>query len=790
MSQNTKQNFYTPDIDRVCLRTVTPLNESTSTGFATENLWVSDAPFSLPTGGNDVTPLTTGKDYYAALKAEIKNATTSIYISGWQVNWDAQLDDSGTRLVDVILEAVTSPGKENLKIYVMPWDDPSAVQTYDDECKYVLNVINQLAKRECVFIRLSKAHPDEDPMFYSHHQKHVVIDNKKAFVGGIDICYGRFDDANYKLKADAEGRKALNRYNGCVSQVGTIKKEDGIDPFNEKDKNAVIKAIQGRNKGASQIPATDNYSTLDPATQPRMPWQDVHVKIEGPAASYIAINFTLRWNISRDSTEAKDKLTPDLVLPKLPSNSKGKCFVQVLRSAPLNMCRLERQPLSKADQEDINNPLKVQDNIYLAMETLISKAEHFIYIENQFFVSNFGNASIDIESKVHTGPGKEVYAYWSALATREYAKHPDQPPQNGLCKSLADRIDHFIWFDKDYPFHVYITLPVHPEGGLNTPNIITQVHWTMQTLVFGSHSLLNRIRRSLKARKMADAGDSNWEKAYSDDKLYLDIPIKDCFQYVTLLNLRNYENLGSEIDPRYVTEQIYIHSKMMIVDDRYALVGSANINDRSLLGGRDSELAVLIMDTESSNVDLCGDGDARPIRGFARKLRTSVWKKIFGITAGGSRAATVLEDAIKKPGAKASWEKIQEVAKVNTKLYEAAFDYIPRNEDVFKSKNAKNILLAASIWPTRARNPKNQTSLIMPMPFEKEFWLQRRFHKESATKLKAGIKGFITLLPIDWTNGENNNMNYAISLVAKNEEKFASFKYRVGNASFQAANMT
>lgn len=45
-----------------------------------------------------------------------------------------------------------------------------------------------------------------------------------------------------------------------------------------------------------------------------------------------------------------------------------------------------------------------------------------------------------------------------------------------------------------------------------------------------------------------------------------------------------------------MTEIIYIHSKLMIVDDRVVLIGSANINDRSLLGSRDTELAVVIED--------------------------------------------------------------------------------------------------------------------------------------------------------------------------------------------------
>ncbi len=30
----------------------------------------------------------------------------------------------------------------------------------------------------------------------------------------------------------------------------------------------------------------------------------------------------------------------------------------------------------------------------------------------------------------------------------------------------------------------------------------------------------------------------------------------------------------------------------MIIDDQYLIIGSANINDRSMLGTRDSELAV------------------------------------------------------------------------------------------------------------------------------------------------------------------------------------------------------
>ena len=34
----------------------------------------------------------------------------------------------------------------------------------------------------------------------------------------------------------------------------------------------------------------------------------------------------------------------------------------------------------------------------------------------------------------------------------------------------------------------------------------------------------------------------------------------------------------------------------MIVDDQKVIIGSANINDRSLLGDRDSEIAIIVQD--------------------------------------------------------------------------------------------------------------------------------------------------------------------------------------------------
>ena len=68
-----------------------------------------------------------------------------------------------------------------------------------------------------------------------------------------------------------------------------------------------------------------------------------------------------------------------------------------------------------------------------------------------------------------------------------------------------------------------------------------------------------------------------------------DIP--NLSEYLNFYSLRNH---GVTKIGKPVTEMIYIHSKLMIVDDTKVILGSANINDRSMLGDRDSELAILI----------------------------------------------------------------------------------------------------------------------------------------------------------------------------------------------------
>jgi phospholipase D1/2 len=769
----------------------------------TSNTWVGgETIFSHPSAGNKVAAYTTGKTYFADLITEFKAAKNEICIAGWQVSWDALLAP-GVTLYSLLCEVVQA--NKSLKIYVMPWDDTEPIQTYDDQTKTVLESINARFKTNQIFVTLSPGYSDINKSFFSHHQKQVVVDRKIGFIGGIDLSYGRYDDETYDLQADAQGREALNRYNGCIAQVQAMDRDQWIDPDLFKGaldrvtmtaSNERAKLEQGQvwqvkyemaggpgtltNKNSLSANKEDP-TTLDPKRQPRMPWQDVHARVEGPAVRDLLRNFVLRWNVQA----GKSTRLPD-VGPLAQFPNAGGMQVQVLRSASSNHLTQENK-FAPADQKW--KKVGTQDDIHRAMLQLIDKARRFIYIENQFFTSACGQTAstetldlspaaqfINTYDGQNQMTGAKVASVFNddnrgrRMKTLSDSSTTSKPPTNRICAALIERIGRSIIDTAQPSFHVYITLPVHPEGTLSTASIVTQVYWTMQTLVFGSQSLLNGIRRYLKIRELMDLDLANgltqcrdhYSVLSEENNTYESIPIEKCFEYVTLLNLRNWIQLGN----RYETEQIYIHSKLMIVDDLYAIIGSANVNDRSMLGNRgDSELAILVADTATQRADINGAGSQREVRLFAHDLRRNVWKKIFGIT-GGVRPATELQQAIEQPGIPSSWRAIQKQAEANTQLYEAAFPWIPRNK-IIDSKKAPQIAKIIPTWD----NSLNETGggLASSMPFQKEFWDKPRHNSKGVVDLE-NIKGFITALPIEWTKSENIHFSYPTDLVAKNTQ--------------------
>jgi phospholipase D1/2 len=121
-------------------------------------------------------------------------------------------------------------------------------------------------------------------------------------------------------------------------------------------------------------------------------------------------------------------------------------------------------------------------------------------------------------------------------------------------------------------------------------------HWNYRSISQGQQSLLARLAK--------EVGDPH--------------------RYICFFGLRTW----SEMNGHLVSEIVYVHSKLVIVDDNRVLIGSANINDRSLVGDRDTEISVLFEDTEFLRGMM--NGQQTQVGKFASGLRKRLFREHLG----------------------------------------------------------------------------------------------------------------------------------------------------------------
>ena len=157
---------------------------------------------------------------------------------------------------------------------------------------------------------------------------------------------------------------------------------------------------------------------------------------------------------------------------------------------------------------------------------------------------------------------------------------------------------------------------------------------------------------------------------------------EDWKKYIGFYSWRNHDIVNNIP----TTEIIYIHSKLMIVDDKKVIIGSANINDRSMLGQRDSEFCVLIQERMSRKIQFIMNGKKSRAANFAHSFRTALLAEHIGL----DKKDKILND----PLSDELWDKLISTAKKNTETYRKIWYCYPDDEmrtfeDVKKMKNIK-----------------------------------------------------------------------------------------------------
>ncbi len=146
--------------------------------------------------------------------------------------------------------------------------------------------------------------------------------------------------------------------------------------------------------------------------------------------------------------------------------------------------------------------------------------------------------------------------------------------QNKIAEALVERI--LRAYNEKEQFRVIVIIPLHPNGdfaGAMKSKIV--MHYEYMTINRSANSLIQQLKKRAPNMVVSD--------------------------YITFHSLRNWGVINNKV----VSDQIYVHDKLMIVDDRIMIIGSANINDRSMLGFRDSEVALRIEDTLHLDSKLC-----------------------------------------------------------------------------------------------------------------------------------------------------------------------------------------
>ena len=167
--------------------------------------------------------------------------------------------------------------------------------------------------------------------------------------------------------------------------------------------------------------------------------------------------------------------------------------------------------------------------------------------------------------------------------------------------------------------------------------------------------------------------------------------------------------------------ELYIHTKLLIADDRVVICGSANLNDRSQLGYHDSEIAVVIEDPET--VDTVMNNVPFVASRYAASLRRQLMRKHLGLLPAQDPAKPdanfmpINKDAnaydwdsaadflVRDPLSREFGNLWNSTAKGNTAVYAKAFHTVPA-DDVRNWKQYEDFFSKYFVSPSKKDDEK------------------------------------------------------------------------------------
>jgi phosphatidylserine/phosphatidylglycerophosphate/cardiolipin synthase-like enzyme len=166
--------------------------------------------------GNAVEVLIDGADALPAIAAELRKARSHVHLAGWHFSPDFELEREGKKLV---LRNLLAELAEEVDVRVLAWAG-APLPFFRPSRGRVRKMREQLVTHTKIQCGLDAK---ERPL-HCHHEKTIVIDDRVAFVGGIDLTSesgDRYDSNEHPPRADIGWHDACARIEGpAVDDVG------------------------------------------------------------------------------------------------------------------------------------------------------------------------------------------------------------------------------------------------------------------------------------------------------------------------------------------------------------------------------------------------------------------------------------------------------------------------------------------------------------------------------------------------------------------------------------------
>lgn len=697
-----------------------------------------------------------GRDYFWAVSEALEKAKEVIYIEDWWLSPELFMRRPPYYNQEFRLDQILKRRAEaGVQIYIVVYREVEAAITCNSaHTKHALQALCPEGSPGYGNIRIMR-HPDHnvfenaaDMTFYwAHHEKFLVIDYEMAFIGGLDLCFGRWDNHQHQLSDLHPEGIQHEVWPGQDFNNNRVMDFKNVDDWKQ---NEVSKAEYGR-----------------------MPWHDVAMGLIGPCVYDIAEHFVLRWNfVKRDKYKRDERFDwlelrgrqgedEDLVGVQRPKHPVGDYVLHP--PTPMETKNLDNRGSIHAQivrsSADWSSGILTDHSIQNAYSEIIRSAEHYVYIENQFFITATGDQQAPIHNTVGRAivdavvrAGKENRKFRviimipaipgfagdlrddAAIGTRAIMDYQYKSICRGehsifeqVRKEGVDPTQHIFIFNLRSYDRINVTPSVkkqEEQSGVKYQDVqraeaeeimgsgihgSTDVHGETDTHM-GQKSLKSRAeeKAQLKAEEQKPVEQEHSEdikRRFADSmqegqgESKSSASVAHCAMSGTGKLLGEvWEGTEEDEVNNWIQEELYIHAKLLIVDDRIVVCGSSNLNDRSQLGYHDSELSIVMEDT--NRIPSVMDGKEFEAGYHAATLRRYLWREHLGLLPPQGNDASddlnarppgddTMNDIwdqgeaaesykfVEDPLSDKLWEMWTERATVNTKIFQQLFHADP-----------------------------------------------------------------------------------------------------------------